>query len=50
MDITTLSLEKRLELAYRNGYKRYDRTTMDDPKMTYEEWVQKREAEDTEFP
>ena len=46
MDIRNMTEEQLVEMMYWNGYIRYERTTLDNPKMTYEEWQPKEEEKD----
>ena len=46
MDIRKMTEEQFLDWSYRNSYIRYERTTLDNPKMTYEEWQPKEEEKD----
>ena len=49
MDIRDLTREERIKLANQRGYQGYLKHTLDNPKMTFEEWKEKTEREVDEY-
>ena len=50
MDIRDLTIEERIKLANQRGYQGYLKHTMDNPKMTFEEWKEAEKEKYDELP